>query len=171
MEAIGKIQKTFGAHGELIIALYGSNPLPVGKPVFIDINGLLTPFYVGKVEERGKKLLVVFDDMEAETLAAELVGKEIMAEQQRKKNTAAHEGSTLDELLDYRVADVTHGELGTIIGWLDYPNNPCLQVVNPQQQEILIPANGALIAAIAKKEKNLTVDLPQGLIEIYLEAK
>ncbi|MDR1226071.1 MAG: hypothetical protein LBK47_04140 [Prevotellaceae bacterium] len=172
MEAIGKIQKTFGAHGELVVALYDDHTLPTGKPVFIEINGLLAPFYVNKAEKRGQKLTVVFDDMEAEALAAELVGREIMvapsARQRRKKSTAPNEGATPDELIGYKVIDLTHGELGSAASWMDYPGNPCIQVVNPRGQEIIIPANEALIVSIDRDAKVLSVDLPQGLLELYI---
>jgi 16S rRNA processing protein RimM len=172
MTTIGKIQKTFGAHGELLLALYGDFSLSQSAPLLINIDGLSVPFYLKSVEEKGSKYIVVFDDMESEKLAQELVGKEVMAElsarQQRKHASSSDGGATLDELIGYKAVDVTSGEVGSVKNWLDYPGNPCLQILNAAGQEIIIPANGDLIVSIDKKEQILTVDLPQGLLEIYL---
>jgi len=175
MTTIGKIQKTFGAHGELLLALHNGVAQLPDSPLFITIDGLNVPFYLKSVEEKGSKYVVVFDDMESEKLAQELAGKEVMAElnakQQRKHLSATTSSATLDELVAYKVVDVTCGELGTVSCRLDYPNNPCLQILNAQGQEIIIPANDALFTSIDKKEKILTVDLPQGLVEIYLSTE
>ena len=171
MTTVGKIQKTFGARGELLLALYsGAAQLP-DSPLFIAVDGLNVPFYLKSAEKKGSKYVVVFDDMESEKLAQELVGKEVMAElstRQQRKHSATASGTTLDELATYKVVDVTCGELGTVSCRLDYPGNPCLQIINAQGQEIIIPANSDLFVSVDEKEKVLMVDLPQGLVGVYV---
>ncbi len=173
LTTIGKIQKTFGAHGELMLALYNDFSLPQNNtPLFISIDGLNVPFYLKSAEEKGSKYIVVFDDMESEKRALELVGKEVCVElsarQQRKHAATASDDTTPNELVGFTVVDKTDGELGKVESWLDYPGNPCLQIVNAQGQEIIIPANDDLISSVDDKQKILTVDLPQGLLDIYL---
>ncbi len=173
LTAIGKLQKTFGAHGELMLALYDDFSLPQSAPLFITVDGLSVPFYLKSAEEKGSKYVVVFDDMESEKRAAELVGKEVMAElsaRQQRRHAAGSGSAAPRELMGYKVVDKALGELGLVGDWLDYPGNPCLQILNPQGQEIIIPANEDFIISVDGKEKILTVDLPQGLVEIYLEA-
>lgn len=174
MTTIGKIQKTFGAHGELLLALYGDFSLPQDTPLFISIDGLNVPFYLKSAEEKGNKLVVVFDDMESEKRALELVGKEVAVELSARQSRimrdehTAQSNETSNLLIGYKVTDKTSGELGTITNRLDYPGNPCLQVTNAAGQEIIIPANNDLVVSVDNEQKILTMDLPQGLLEIYL---
>ena len=174
MTTVGKIQKTFGARGELLLALYsGAAQLP-DSPLFVAVDGANVPFYLKSAEKKGGKYVVVFDDMESEKLARELTGKEVMAElnaRQLRQHSATAGGATLDGLVGCKVVDATCGELGTVRCRLDYPGNPCLQIINAQGQEIIIPANSDLVVSVDEKEKILAVDLPRGLVEIYLNTE
>ncbi|MDR3187921.1 MAG: hypothetical protein LBT94_01885, partial [Prevotellaceae bacterium] len=163
---LGKLQKTFGAHGELLLALYDNGAAPSQKsPVFISIDGLSVPFYLKSITEKGGKFVVIFDDMEQEALAKELVGKEIFAEKAdgHKPATLPAEG---EGLLGYTFVDAVHGAIGKLTRRLDYPNNPVLELATEQGKEILIPDNPDFVTAVDKKKKIVHVRLPEGLVEV-----
>jgi 16S rRNA processing protein RimM len=161
------ILKTFGAHGELLIRLCPEAPkeINVSEPVFIKIDGYAVPFYYKRFETRGKhRALVVFDDMETEMLAQELVGKTIMAHGKGRavKDEAPAAGTSV---LAYEVIDENSGQIGTVSGFFDIPGNPCLQIQR-SEQEMLIPFHEALVITVDHKRKIITTNLPDGLVNI-----
>ncbi|MDR1342421.1 MAG: hypothetical protein LBK18_04085 [Prevotellaceae bacterium] len=167
---VGRLQKTFGAHGELLLALYGGSPeLSQKTPVLVSVEGLNVPFYFKSIAEKNGKLVVVFDDMEREALAQELAGKEIFVEQAAKsKATAATPPAESEALMGYTFEDAAFGVVGKLTRRLDYPGNPVLQLTTEQGQEILIPDNPRFIISVDKKKKIVSVELPEGLIDLFL---
>ncbi|MDR0415533.1 MAG: hypothetical protein LBH84_09010 [Prevotellaceae bacterium] len=165
---VGKLQKTFGAHGELLFAPYTDSPeLPQKKPVFVCIDGLDVPLYLKRISPKNGKFVVVFDDMERESLAQELAGKEILVEKTEKRKLAASpaEGETL---LGYTFEDAAFGVVGKLAQRLDYPGNPVLLLATEQGREVLIPDNPRFVTSVDKKKKIVSVNLPEGLVELYL---
>lgn len=164
---IGDVLKTFGARGELIVKVLEDIPRAIlqnKKPVFIYIDGLPVPFYMKVVESKGvSKLVVVFEDMETEALATELVGKPIHLVVDK---VTPEQGSELDMLVGYTVVDVSYGELGTVKEVMAIPGNPCL-VLSKDEVEVIVPLNQDLISKIDQSKKEIHLNLPDGLIELY----
>jgi 16S rRNA processing protein RimM len=169
MIPVGRLHKTFGAHGELLLTLYGDSPeLSQKAPVFISVDGLEVPFYIKSITHKNGRFVVVFDDMECEALAQELVGKEVFIEKAGKRNAAASPAD--DELmLGYTFEDAELGVIGKFTQRFDYPGNPVLQLTTEQGKEILIPDNPRFILSVDKKRKTVSVSLPEGLIEVYMQ--
>ena len=164
----GKLQKTFGAHGELLLALYGdSTALTHKSPVFANVDGLCVPFYLKSIAKKGDKLVVIFDDMEQEGLAEMLAGKEIFAEAAERGKPSTPPAASKD-MLGYTFEDAAHGVIGKLRRRLAYPGNPVLELVTEQGAEVLIPDNPGFITAVDKKRKAVSVSLPEGLVELYL---
>jgi 16S rRNA processing protein RimM len=162
----GEALKTFGANGELIIKLNSDAPRKVNtkEPVFITIDGLSVPFYFKYAENKGaNKLLVIFDDVETETLATELTGKKIYYASKQKRKA---ENDDLNIFIGYTLIDTTDGELGKITDFFDYPGNPCFQCFY-NDKEIIVPVNEDLIESIDTNKQIIRVNLPTGLLDIY----
>jgi 16S rRNA processing protein RimM len=165
---IGKLHKTFGAQGELLLALYGDSPeLSQKTPVFINVDGLNVPFYLKSIAAKNGRFVVVFDDMEREALAQELVGKEVFVEKTEVHKAAASPAES-ELLVGYTFEDATFGIIGKLVRRFDYPGNPVLQLATEQGREVLIPDNPRFIIAVSKKKKIVSVSLPEGLLEVYL---
>ena len=164
---VGDVRKTFGANGELIVKLREDIPTAIlqnKEPVFIYIDGLPVPFYMKSAEPKGTaKLLVVFEDMETEALATELVGKPIYI---ASKETAIESRSELDVLVGFTAIDDSHGELGLVKEVMDIPGNPCL-VLDRNGLEVIVPLNQDLISKIDPKKKQIHLTLPDGLLDLY----
>jgi 16S rRNA processing protein RimM len=166
---VGKLQKTFGANGELLLAMYGDSPkLLQETPVLIIIDGLDVPFYFKSIAEKNGRLVVIFDDMEREALAQELVGREVFVEDMAKSKAAAPPAES-EALIGYTFVEATFGVVGKLTQRLDYPGNPVLLLATEQGKEILIPDNPRFVTSVDEKKKIVNVDLPEGLIDIYLE--
>jgi len=70
-------------------------------------------------------------------------------------------------LIDFNVIDKTHGNIGTVQQYINNPSNPILLVKN-NLKEILIPYHEDLIDRIRLKKREIYIDAPDGLIDLYL---
>lgn len=73
-----------------------------------------------------------------------------------------------DYLIDYRVSDKTQGPLGEVIDVLINDNGHDNLVVNYRDQEVIIPFVEAIILSINEEAHTIDVDLPEGLLDLYL---
>jgi 16S rRNA processing protein RimM len=162
MYCFGAVQRTFGAQGELIVRLRAeTEAIAIKEPVFVIIDELPVPFYFKSFELRGNhRAQVVFDDMESQKLAEELVGKTLWLPGTEKETTASQ-----PDLTGYAVHDRQHGALGVVSGFLDITGNPCLQITY-ENRELIIPFNEAIVVQINVKKRLLETLLPEGLLEL-----
>ena len=165
---LGEVLKSFGLNGELIVKLSPDAPekINIREPVFITIDGLSVPFYFKSVENKGNhKLMVIFDDMETETTAKELIGKKIYYYSKVEKHD--NKGADLSDFIGFLIIDSKQGELGEITDFFDYPGNPCFQLFF-NNVEIIIPVNEDLIEGVDTNKQIILLNLPEGLMDIYL---
>ena len=71
------------------------------------------------------------------------------------------------EIIGFKLVDVTKGAIGEISDVLEYPTQAVIQVMK-DGKEILIPIHDDIIEKVDKKSKTLTVNTPEGLIDMYL---
>lgn len=164
---IGDILKTFGAHGEVIVKVREDIPSTIlrnKEPIFIYIDGLSVPFYMKFAEPKGtSKLVVIFEDMETEALATELVGKSIFLTSEK---APVEMDSEFNALVGFAAIDKKHGSLGVVTGVMDIPGNPCL-VAEQDGRELIIPLNEELIVKIDSQKQQIYLNVPDGLLELY----
>ncbi|WP_185957502.1 ribosome maturation factor RimM [Saccharicrinis carchari] len=165
---IGFIQKTHGVKGELTLLLIeGINSEELDMDfLFLDIDKGLVPFYVESYRVKGtKSILVKLEGVDSESRAGDLCGTAVYVGKQQLE--------ALDEMPDvgyvgYRVYDKKKGCIGSIRAVVEIVNNP-LFALDFENKEILFPIHPDFIIASDDTEKTLHVDLPEGLIDIYLE--
>ncbi len=170
------VHKTFGNNGELIIKLFDSAPEEINlkEPVFITIDGCPVPFFFKQFDPRGNsRALVIFDDMETQALAEELVGKVIKLKMENgelkmkmhNKDNVSPIFNFQFSIFNYEVVDEAAGAIGTVRDFMDIPGNPCLLVMNGDN-EVIIPCREELIVKADHKKKTITMQLPEGLVEL-----
>lgn len=71
------------------------------------------------------------------------------------------------DLKGFTVSDETQGELGEIIDVNEYPQQFVATVLY-KGTEVMFPLNEDMIVEIDEDEETLLVDLPEGLLDIYL---
>lgn len=164
----GKIIKTHGFKGELIISVEYAIPgiFEKTKYIFIETEGLLVPFFFESVQGSGSSMNIKFDDVDSDEKSRRLCGcelwlpKEFMPEQLKKQlEISGYSG--------FKVIDRQKGEIGFLENVLAMPQQKMLQVMNGSK-EILIPATEETIVKIDKKNKTISIDAPEGLIDMYL---
>ena len=58
--------------------------------------------------------------------------------------------------------------VGTVEEIIQNPGQDLLRILSAEKKEILIPFHTDFITAVSKKKKTITMDLPEGLMEINL---
>jgi 16S rRNA processing protein RimM len=71
------------------------------------------------------------------------------------------------EIIGFQVKDTRFGDVGVIVGVNDKTAQH-LFVIENLGKEILIPVNDLFIKQVDRENKILGLDVPEGLIELYL---
>ncbi len=169
--SIGFTKKTYGTNGELKMKIeekYIEDFLNA-KVVFLAISGKKVPFFIEKVRF-GNALLAKFEDLDSLQEAQMITSKEVFI---REKDLMKEEDKLLEveETLVYKkyegflIIDSNAGEIGSIKEILEYPQQE-MALINFQDRELLIPMNEGLIDEINKEEKQILMNLPEGLLEL-----
>lgn len=167
---IGYITKTKGLKGEVQLFFefkdYESLDLDV---VFAELNGKMVPFFVSSHKLYTNQTgLFYFEDIDHIDKAQALVKKKIYLPL-TKMPERGEDDFEYDDLQGFLVVDETHGELGEIVEVNEYPQQFVATMIY-QEKEILFPLNEDIIVEIDDEEKILTVDLPEGLLDLYLNS-
>jgi 16S rRNA processing protein RimM len=152
-----KVLKSWGSAGEVVLSLEGEDArdLESQEPVFIDFDELPVPFFIEKMQAKGNRLIVKFEDVDTLSAAEELVGREV----RREREEAEDEDSVIGMLVrDAR----TRRTVGTIVDFSDYGGNTLI-TVDTQQGELLLPLHEDLIVNVHGDV--ITLDIPNGLLD------
>jgi 16S rRNA processing protein RimM len=167
---IGYITKTKGLKGEL--QLFFEYPEPqdlVLDTVFLEINGKLIPYFVTQIKlQPNQTANIYFEDVDVVEKAEKLVRKKAYLPNTKKPERNPDE-FLITDLKGFLVIDETRGELGEIVEIHEYPQQ-FVAVVPHQFREILFPLNDEFILEIDEKKGILHVNLPEGLIDLYLNS-
>lgn len=165
---IGYITKTKGLKGEVQLFFefdaYEDLDFDV---LFADMNGKMVPFFVASHKLYPNSTgLFYFDDVDHIDKAQALVKKKIYLPL-NKMPERDEDDFTYEDLEGFVVTDETKGELGKIIAINEYPQQFVATVLY-KEKEILFPLNEDMIIEIDEDEKTILVNLPEGLLDIYL---
>lgn len=165
---IGKIVATFGLTGDIIIEhnLGKKSAFKNIEVVFIEqTKNALLPFFVktGKIKS-DIETQILFDDIKSKEDAKRLVGKPVWLTNEdfdklvEKKSPIA--------LLGY---DVYNDDelIGKVIEVIEQPHQILLTIIH-KEKEVYIPLHEESLIKIDNKKRFVIVDLPEGLLEIYL---
>jgi 16S rRNA processing protein RimM len=167
---IGYITKTKGLKGEVQVYFEYDEPADLLlDSVFAEINGKLVPFFISAYKLQNNQTgNFYFDDIDTIEKAETLIRKKLYLPNELKPVRDESE-FLITDLKGFIVYDNTVGELGEIIEIHEYPQQ-FVAVVPYQFKEIMFPLNDDLIIEIDEANGILKVDLPEGLIDLYLES-
>ncbi|WP_316807440.1 ribosome maturation factor RimM [Pedobacter agri] len=166
---IGYVTKTRGLKGEVQVFFefdeYEQLDFDV---VFADMNGKLVPYFVAESKLQANKTgYFNFDDVDHIDKAQPLLKKKLYLPLSQMPERDESEFFYTD-LKGFMAIDETLGELGEILEVNEYPQQ-FIATVSYKETEILFPLNEDFIVEIDDEEKVLTLDLPEGLLDVYLE--
>jgi 16S rRNA processing protein RimM len=166
---IGYITKTRGLKGEVQVAFTFNEPEALKiKSVFVEINNKLVPYFVDNYKIPMPMVgYFNFEDIDHIDKAQSLTKKKIFLPARLKPKRKTDEFLYTD-LPGFTADDLQKGVLGEILEVKEYPQQ-YLATINFDGKDVLIPLNDAFITNLDIKKKTISFDLPDGLLELYLE--
>jgi 16S rRNA processing protein RimM len=167
---IGYITKTRGLKGEVQLFFLYENPEELELDVvFLEIYDKLVPFFVSSYQLLSNNTgYFFFEDIDHIDKAIEIVKKNVFLPNTKKPDRDPDE-FLITDLKGFTVHEKAYGELGEILEVNEFPQQ-FIATVSYQSKEIMFPLNDNFIIEIDKEAKVLRVDLPEGLLDIYLES-
>jgi len=166
---LGKIAKKFSFKGEVLIFLDTDEPelYENMESVFVEFNKNLVPFFIENSNlHKNDFLRVKFEDVDDEAEADSIMGCEIYLPLNLLPKLEGNQ-FYFHEVIGFEIEDQRLGVFGKIVSINDSSAQPLFEVVNGNV-EILVPMIDQFLVKIDRENKKVIMDLPEGLIEMYL---
>ena len=162
---IGIINKPHGVKGEVSFTFTDDifDRVEDCDYLVLLLDGILVPFFIGEYRFRSDNVaLVKFEGIDSTEKARTLTNVEVYYPV--KFMDDQEEISSWNYFIGFRVEDIHHGCLGTVVDVDDATMN-VLFVIENGDEEVLLPAHEEFILDIDRKKKILKVDIPDGLLD------
>jgi 16S rRNA processing protein RimM len=137
------------------------------ESVFVECNKHLVPFFITSSSlHKNDFLRIRFEDMNSEEEADAVMGNAIYLPLKMLPKLTGNK-FYFHEVIGFEVEDKRLGVVGKIQSINDTTAQPLFEVLNGDV-EILIPMIDNFLVKIDRENKRVIMDLPEGLIEIYL---
>jgi len=165
---LGRILKAFGKKGELNVVLDTDNPENYKnlKSVFLDLKGNLIPYFIENIQIKNNKAIIKLKDVLTPEISEMFVNAEIFLPLDQLPKLTGNKFYYHD-IIGYTIIDKTYGNIGKVEKVLDLPQQAILQI-KYKNKEILIPITDEIIKIVDRNDKQIKIEAPEGLIEIYL---
>lgn len=162
---IGIINKPHGVKGEVSFTFTDDifDRVEDCDYLVLLLDGILVPFFIEEYRFRSDNVaLVKFEGIDSTEKARTLTNVEVYYPV--KFMDDQEEISSWNYFIGFRVEDIHHGCLGTVVDVDDATMN-VLFVIENGDEEVLLPAHEEFILDIDRKKKMLKVDIPDGLLD------
>jgi 16S rRNA processing protein RimM len=164
---LGIIQRPHGLKGEVAVFLDVDDPsgYTALESVFVDQDGQLIPFFIEELQIGSQKNIFKFEEVDSYEDAAELSGLDLYLP---LSALPPLEGNTFyyHEIVGFTLVDKESGPVGVIREVISGMQD--LLVVDRQEIEILVPLHDELIDRVDREQQELHMQLPEGLLDVYL---
>jgi 16S rRNA processing protein RimM len=167
---LGYIVRTHGTTGNVVIFLDVDYPEEYEEldSVYVEIKGELVPYFVENFNlQKQANAIVKFEDVNTIEKAQALVGSSLYLSLDELEELG-NEEFYYHEIKGFTVVDQTQGELG-VVREVYSLNGQDLIAMDYQGAEVLIPTVADIVLHADKEKKQLMVNLPEGLLEVYLD--
>lgn len=160
---IGRIMRTHGTRGEVEVQ-YTDSPFDGGEADYLvlELDGIFVPFFFTEWRYKGKEsALFTFEDINDEGRAKMLVGTQVYYPFNAIPEEACEELSSLRALTGF-----TAEGIGRIVNVDDSTANVLLTIERPDGSEVLIPYHDDFLQDYDIRQRSITLNLPEGLLDI-----
>lgn len=166
---IGYVSKSRGLKGELQLFFEFDNYMDLDLDVvFLEMDKKLVPFFVEKIKfQNNSTAYVNFEDVDHIDKAQPLLRKQIYLPNDKMPERDPDD-FTYHDLVGYTAIEETEGELGEITHVQEMPQQ-FIATVDIDGRDAMFPLNEDFIVGIDPEEKIIVLNLPEGLIDMYLE--
>ena len=167
---LGRIVTKYSFKGEVVIKLDTDEPelYKNMESVYVEFGSNLVPFFIDKSSlHKGNQLRVQFEDVYSEEEADAILKCGIYLPLDLLPKL---EGDKFyfHEVIGFTVVDVNYGEVGAIVHINDKAAQPLFEI-DRKGKEIFIPMIDDFIKKVDRENKQIQVETPEGLIELYLD--
>lgn len=167
---LGKIAKKFSFKGEVLCYLDTDEPEMYQnlESVFVQMNRNLVPFFIEQSSlHKDKFLRVKFEEVDSEADADNLLGSELYLPLTLLPQLEGNQ-FYYHEIIGFKVVDQRLGDIGTIHSIIENTAQPLFELFKGEKQ-ILIPMIDDFIVEVNRSKKEITMNTPVGLVDLYLE--
>ncbi len=160
---IGRLGKTHGVKGEVSFQFDDDVFDRVDCDYLVlDVDGILVPFFIEEYRFRSDSVaLVKFEDIDTQQRAAELTGCDVYFP---RALTDSDEGSmSWAEIVGYSIVDASTGRT---VGKIASIDDSTINILFCLEDGTLIPASEELITDVDQENRIITIDIPEGLLEL-----
>lgn len=160
---IGRLGKAHGVKGEVSFQ-FDDDIFDTADAdyLILELDGILVPFFMEEYRFRSDSVaLVKFCDVDTQQRASELTGSDVYFPRELAKE--ADDVPSLSRLVGFSIIEAeTKQEVGTIAAIDDQTQNILFELEDGQ----LLPASDDLITNIDTKLQQITMHIPEGLLDI-----
>ena len=166
---LGKIVKKYSFKGEVLAKLDTDEPEIYEHldAIFLDLRNNLVPFFVESSQLHKSELLrIKFEEVDTENDADSILKCDMYLPLEVLPKLEGNQ-FYFHEVIGFKIEDKNYGVVGIIKSINDSTTQALFEIDN-NGKEILIPMNDEFIVEVNRKTKTITVETPDGLIDLYL---
>jgi len=165
---LGYIIKPHGLNGDVSIYIDADNPQAYRDlvSVFIQQDKQLIPFFITRLNISSNKAILSLEESTSIDAANKLKGAALYLPLSLLPELS-NDQFYFHEIIGYTVYDKALGEIGEVTTIFDAGPQDLL-AIDHKGKEVLVPINDETVGKVNKDKKQIFVNLPAGLIDIYL---
>ena len=168
---LGTISRLFSFRGQVILYIDADDPSIYYKldHLLIELNGQHIPYFIEKSSiHKPNQLKIKLEGINSEADAQMILKKKVYLSTEFLPELDADQ-FYYHEIENFSVLNAENNSIiGTIINVIDHPGNTLLEV-DVKGIEVLIPLNETTFDHIDKSNKQISIHLPEGLLDLYME--
>lgn len=166
---LGRVQKAHGLRGELCIEMHADSPFlfELLSRIYLQLPGKKPrPCVLEAWRPHNGRALILVDRVQGRDEAEKWRGAEVLA---RRRDLPEDDEEALrpDDLIGLPVVHVDGGPIGELEDIRDVAGQEMWFIRDHRDNEILLPGVDEFIVEINLEEGVITVDPPEGLLELY----
>lgn len=165
---LGKITRKHGLQGNVILKLDTDQPELYNKleGVFLEVNGLLVPFFIEKQQWSKTDTKIITFKSASEQMVEQSVGKNVFLPLSTLPKLSGKQ-FYYHEIVGYTILDENKVNCGVVKEVNDQTAQHYF-ILNLEGKEVVIPIIKDWILDLDREEKVLTMQLPDGLLDVFL---
>jgi len=169
---LGKIVRKHSFKGEVVAKLDTDEPEIYQnlESVFVALGNDLVPFFIEEsLLQKGNQLRIQFEDILSEADADAILGSGLYLPLEFLPKLTGDK-FYFHEIIGFDLEDIHHGYVGVITGVNDTSAQPLFEI-DSNGVDVFIPMIDDFIKKVDRENKKITVEAPEGLIDLYLNAE
>lgn len=171
---IGTIIKPHGIKGEISVQTdIEPECLADLSCIILDMDGIYVPFFIDTVRPKGASTaLITINGIKDGQHAATLAGKDIFAQAVEidSDDTDSDDRIYVTDMHGYTISTIDGTTIGTVTDIDISTANALFIISTPDGRTVLVPAAEDFMVSLDADAQNLTMDLPDGLIDQQLHS-